>query len=860
MKREKFWGILAVALVLSMALSMTPLGSGPEGLPAIQAAGPGVRGEPGPSAQVIPASPQRPVLPGDPGPEQVREIPRGYPVDAATFGQMKAEANAAASGRKPPPPPGDQTAPPPDFAAIAYTGWNPPDGALAAGPSSLLAAVNESFAFYNKANQALWGPGVVAFQDFFGLNESIFDPRALYDKARGRFVLLAVSANTQSRTSYFTLAVSKNDNPANAAESWCKYSFNATTGSGRNFSWADFPGLGMDGEYLYVTSHQFSFGGSQFTQARLLVIPKSSVYPDGSSGCGAGNNTSNFSDLTNLDGSAAFSVMPASRPDALAGQVGIYLVNAIWASGSRLALRSVSYSGELLLSPPAWVYVSSYDLPADAPQPDTARLIDTGDTRLSQAVERYGAIYTANTTRTVSASLSASPSPYANVQWYKITAGTASSYAVTNPDVAYFFPGVMPGCGGACPGSGVFVGFEVSGSGPSQAASAFWGRDGSAPAAFAPGVGGYTLNSRFGDYPGVSADPADTGKVWVLGEYAATDGAWGTAVTDIGGGSPNTAPTADGATVTTNEDTAAIATLTARDPEQCDLTFTIVSGPASGALSPITTNACGVGSPNSASATVTYTPDPNFNGADGFSFRVNDGLADSSVASVSITVNAVNDAPVAQDKTASTTQGTPAAVTLAATDVDNCDLTFTIVRGPASGALSDITINPCAGGSPNSDSAAVTYTPNLNVNGADDFTYKVNDGLADSNVASVSITVHAVTVGTVHVGDLDGESVRLPQGNWKARSTITVHDTGHNPQAGYTVSGTFTQNGTTVGSRSCTTDSTGACTLEWFQLPNKGGNATFTVTDVSGGSLSYDRGSNHDPDGDSDGTSITISK
>lgn len=49
------------------------------------------------------------------------------------------------------------------------------------------------------------------------------------------------------------------------------------------------------------------------------------------------------------------------------------------------------------------------------------------------------------------------------------------------------------------------------------------------------GVGGYTLNGRWGDYPGLSADPSDAGAVWVLGEYAnATDG-WGTAVVTITG-------------------------------------------------------------------------------------------------------------------------------------------------------------------------------------------------------------------------------------------------------------------------------------------------------------------------------------
>ena len=88
-------------------------------------------------------------------------------------------------------------------------------------------------------------------------------------------------------------------------------------------------------------------------------------------------------------------------------------------------------------------------------EPATTNRIDTGDDRLLGATFRYGSIYTANTTGTVSPQLSSSPNAYANVQWYQITptsltTSSASSAAVANPSVAYFFPGVQPVCGTPC--------------------------------------------------------------------------------------------------------------------------------------------------------------------------------------------------------------------------------------------------------------------------------------------------------------------------------------------------------------------------------------------------------------------------
>jgi hypothetical protein len=137
------------------------------------------------------------------------------------------------------------------------------------------------------------------------------------------------------------------------------------------------------------------------------------------------------------------------------------------------------------------------------------------------------------------------------------------------------------------------------------------------------------------------------------------------------------------------------------------------------------------GSLSGSAPNMTYTPNNNFNGTDSFTFKANDGTVDSNEATVSITIDAVNDTPVADAQSVTTDENTPVAITLTASDVDGDSLTYSVVTTPVSGSLS--------GSAPN-----LTYTPNNNFNGQDSFTFTVNDGTVDSNEATVSITVNAV--------------------------------------------------------------------------------------------------------------------
>src|SRR6185503_17021213 len=128
----------------------------------------------------------------------------------------------------------------------------------------------------------------------------------------------------------------------------------------------------------------------------------------------------------------------------------------------------------------------------------------------------------------------------------------------------------------------------------------------------------------------------------------------------------------------------------------------------------------------------TYTPATNFNGTDSFTYTATDGTAVSNVATVTLTVTGVNDAPVAVADAATTPEETAVSGTVLGNDTDvdaGTTLTATLVTTAANG-----TVTLASDGS-------FTYTPAANFNGTDSFTYTASDGTAVSNVATVTITV-----------------------------------------------------------------------------------------------------------------------
>ena len=140
-------------------------------------------------------------------------------------------------------------------------------------------------------------------------------------------------------------------------------------------------------------------------------------------------------------------------------------------------------------------------------------------------------------------------------------------------------------------------------------------------------------------------------------------------------------------------------------------------------------------------ADVVYSSTSDTATSDSFDFKVNDGSSDSKDAKVSISITAVNDAPVATEQSLSTIEDISLEIVLEGTDPESDSLTFSVIDNPTNGT---VTLNE----------TKVTYVPNAGYFGSDTFTFKANDGTVDSEKATISITVTS--------NDLDDDGVKNP--------------------------------------------------------------------------------------------------
>ncbi len=156
--------------------------------------------------------------------------------------------------------------------------------------------------------------------------------------------------------------------------------------------------------------------------------------------------------------------------------------------------------------------------------------------------------------------------------------------------------------------------------------------------------------------------------------------------------------------------------------------------------------ASGTASVNTSDGSISYTPAADFNGSDSMTYRVQDDLGEwSNTATVSITVTAVNDAPLANNDSAVTDEDTPVVIDVAANDSDidgSLDLSAVIV-------VSDAT----QGSLQNNGDGTLTYTPASDFYGSDSFSYQISDDEADpSDTATVTLTVNAINDAPVISG------------------------------------------------------------------------------------------------------------
>jgi VCBS repeat-containing protein len=203
----------------------------------------------------------------------------------------------------------------------------------------------------------------------------------------------------------------------------------------------------------------------------------------------------------------------------------------------------------------------------------------------------------------------------------------------------------------------------------------------------------------------------------------------------------NDAPVATDDSVTTDEDVAILIDVLANDTDVEGDTLN-VSGFTQGANGTVAL----VG------GVLSYTSTANFHGIDSFQYTVSDGVGGSATGLVTVTINSVNDAPVATDDSATTDEDLPVLIEVLANDadVDGDTLAIASFSDGANGTVTQVGND-------------LRYTPNLDFNGSDSFTYSVSDGAGGTDTALVTITINAVNDAPVATVDsaTTGEDVAV---------------------------------------------------------------------------------------------------
>lgn len=242
--------------------------------------------------------------------------------------------------------------------------------------------------------------------------------------------------------------------------------------------------------------------------------------------------------------------------------------------------------------------------------------------------------------------------------------------------------------------------------------------------------------------------------------------------------------------------------LVSYDMDGDPLTYVVTSQPTHGVLS-------------GAVPALIYTSTPGYSGYDYFTYSVTDGKSAPVSGKVTIRITHVNNPPSPVAQTLTFPEDTTKAITLTATDIDLDPITFSIGTAPTKGKLS--------GTPPN-----LSYTPNLNVNGTDTFTFLATDSYGAAAEGMITLKITAVNDAPVaksgSVTVQAGKSVTIPLIATDVDKDTLVYTVPRLPSSG-TLSGSGTNRTYTPTATSSTTDS-----FDFLASDGKGGTSLATIT------------------------------
>jgi hypothetical protein len=408
----------------------------------------------------------------------------------------------------------------------------PPDTMGAAGPNHLVSFLNSEVGFFLKTTGVRLNPGVSLFGFWSPLISAnllptfVFDPKVIYDTGSGRFIAVTLDGRLpMDNSSWILLAVSRTSDPTAGWSTW------ALPVDNTGVTWADFPGLGVDNNNVFINGNMFD-GVPNFQHGKIFRIPKPQLLPSPQA------TTLTWTEFVHPE----FTLQPAHTFGAASAEYFLTEGNIANVGGisSIVDLHVYTVTG----SPPALVSIGSVPI-TPYPLVNSLQLapndnVDTGDTRILNVVQRNGHLYATHT-------VSNTANTKTEVAWYEIVPSSPPTLIqqgrVTDPARFYYYPSIAVNINGD-----IALGF--SGSSSTEFPGAYYT---ARLAADAPGstqavgllkagessyfktFGTASDPNRWGDYSATVVDPTDNLTFWTLQEYARTSsgtfpntGRWGT--------------------------------------------------------------------------------------------------------------------------------------------------------------------------------------------------------------------------------------------------------------------------------------------------------------------------------------------
>jgi hypothetical protein len=164
------------------------------------------------------------------------------------------------------------------FDALAdLDGFFPSDTVGALGDSVYVTAVNSSIGIFSAADGSVVVPRTsLESMNPLGAGLLVFDPKVVYDPYEDVFVVVWLGFDDSPQTSVI-FATAIPDATASNPATWCSTAFAGDQVSGDGAQWADYPGLGYNGDRVTITTNQFSFSNA-FRYSQVMTIDKLGLY------------------------------------------------------------------------------------------------------------------------------------------------------------------------------------------------------------------------------------------------------------------------------------------------------------------------------------------------------------------------------------------------------------------------------------------------------------------------------------------------------------------------------------------------------------------------------------------------------